>query len=166
MNLKKKLFAFLTSGLGVSVLFTIAAFAKEDKSLDGKSLTFVERLEYALQGTVTGLLMVFSVLALLWGIVSLMKVFFYDIPRKKKEKQEKLAQAVKGSIASGTDGAYTDAVSAPEQNADEGELLAVITAAVSAMIESEEYSDEFSGGFRVVSFKRNNTVAGKSWNKK
>ena len=45
---------------------------------------------------------------------------------------------------------------------DDGQLIAVITAAVAAMIESE-YKDEFSGGFRVVSFKRS---AKGAWNRK
>ena len=56
-------------------------------------------------------------------------------------------------------------VAAAEESAaeDEGELIAVITAAVAAMIESGDYKNEFVGGFRVVSFKR--TTSG-AWNKK
>ena len=46
---------------------------------------------------------------------------------------------------------------------DDGELIAVITAAIAAMIESGDYKNEFVGGFRVVSFKR--TTSG-AWNKK
>lgn len=166
MNFKKKLFAFLASGFCMSVLLSVVTYAKEDKDLDGKALTAMERLEYALQGMVTGLLTVFAVLALLWGIVSLMKVFFYDIPQKKKKKQEMLAQAVEASIDDNTD-AVPDQVTEQTlgQASDDGELLAVITAAVAAMINSGEYADEFAGGFRVVSFKRN-TSSGKSWNKK
>ena len=47
--------------------------------------------------------------------------------------------------------------------ADDGELIAVITAAIAAMIESGEYKDQFVGGFRVVSFKRSSSGA---WNRK
>ena len=46
---------------------------------------------------------------------------------------------------------------------DDGELIAVITAAIAATIESSEYKNEFVGGFRVVSFKRSEKTA---WNRK
>ena len=88
MNKVKKLRVFLTSSAAVSAFTAISVFA-EDSRLSGESLTLGERFEYALQGTVTGLLMVFAVLALLWGIVSLSKVIFYDIPRKRKANEEK-----------------------------------------------------------------------------
>ena len=51
----------------------------------------------------------------------------------------------------------------PSTAQDDGELVAVITAAVAAMIESSEYKNEFAGGFRVVSFKRSEKTA---WNRK
>ena len=50
-----------------------------------------------------------------------------------------------------------------EESADDGELAAVITAAIAAMLDSEEYKNEFVGGFRVVSFKRSEKTA---WNRK
>ena len=49
------------------------------------------------------------------------------------------------------------------QASDDGELAAVITAAIAAMIESGDYKNEFVGGFRVVSFKRSTQSA---WNRK
>ena len=55
-----------------------------------------------------------------------------------------------------------ETASAP-QTQDDGELIAVITAAIAAMIESGDYKNEFVGGFRVVSFKRN---TGGAWNRK
>ena len=64
------------------------ASGKLDQNLSGEDMGFGERLEYALQGTVTGLLMVFAVLGLLFGIISLSKVVFYDIPEKKKMKKQ------------------------------------------------------------------------------
>jgi hypothetical protein len=42
-------------------------------------------------------------------------------------------------------------------------IVAVITAAIAAMIESGDYGNEFAGGFRVVSFKRSTKGA---WNRK
>jgi len=135
------------------------AGGKLDQDMSGKDMSFGERLEYALQGTVTGLLMVFAVLGLLYGIVSLSKVVFYDIPENKKKKKQKAHAPVEVSVPAPTSAA------AAEESAveDDGELIAVITAAVAAMIESGDYKNEFAGGFRVVSFKRS---AKSAWNRK
>lgn len=158
MKTSKKvcLFALTTSVL--AVLSTIVAFA-EDKNIDGGKLTFAERLPYALQGTVTGLIMVFAVLALLWLVITISKVIFYDLPKKKANK------AARKDVVD-TEPEITAEISESIlaiHEANDGELIAVITAAVAAMIESGEYKDEFAGGFRVVSFKRS---SGKAWNRK
>lgn len=168
MKISKKIriFAFVTACL--MVLCSVTAFAAEklDQNMHGENLTFSERLEYAIQGTVTGMLMIFAVLGLLWGIIALSKVFFYDIPNKKKEeneKKQKLSAAVANTIENNNDiSAMNDsAVVSPTGN--DGEIVAVITAAIAAMLESEEYKNEFVGGFRVVSFKRSSPRA---WNRK
>lgn len=125
-------------------------------------LDFNERLGYAVQGTVTGILMVFSVLALLTLILYVSKFVFYDIPNRNKEKKiaEKDARIAASIAATHT----TESLEPiPEADQDDGELIAVITAAVAAMIDESEYKDEFSGGFRVVSFKRS---AKSAWNRK
>ena len=64
MNKLKKLRVFLASSAAVSAFTATSVFAKSG-DIAGDSLTLWERFEYALQGTVTGLLMVFAVLALL-----------------------------------------------------------------------------------------------------
>lgn len=178
-NKKIRIFA-LVCALFV-LLFTVAAFAtdvdapaenetvveteqasnKLDQNLHGGDMEFSERLEYALQGTVTGMLMVFAVLGLLFGIVSLSKVFLYDIPNREKNKGKKENKSAPAAapVAEPT----PVAASAVEESADEGEIAAVITAAIAAMLDSEEYKNEFVGGFRVVSFKRS---ANSAWNKK
>jgi len=99
------------------------------------------------------------VLGLLFGIISLSKVVFYDIPEKKKMKKQKVhtAPAVVAPTPAPAAAVEESAVQ------DDGELIAVITAAVAAMIESGDYKDEFAGGFRVVSFKRS---AQSAWNRK
>lgn len=137
----------------------------ELNEVHGSDLDFSDRLEYALQGTVTGLLMVFAVLALLAVVVTLSKVVLYDLPRKARaaaaaeakaeaEKEEEImAQAVPVAAP----------VAAHIAQADDGELIAVITAAVAAAIESGDYGSEFASGFRVVSFNRVNTG---TWNKR
>ena len=159
MKLGKKIrvIAFMLSVL--TVLSCITVFATDtnpSKDIDGKSMEFGERLEYALQGTVAGMLAIFAVLGLLAIIISLSKVVFYDLPRKREQNSKQVVVAPVVSVA--------DAAPVPVETVqDNGELVAVITAAVAAMIESSDYKNEFAGGFRVVSFKR--TASG-AWNKK
>ena len=187
MKFNKRLSIFALACALLVLLFTVAAFAtdaqdvsapvenetvveteqvksnKLDQNLHGGEMTFGERVEYTLQGTVTGMLMVFAVLGLLWGIISLSKVFLYDIPNRKKNKGREEKKIVVAPVSA------PEAVSAPaatpvaEESRDDGELAAVITAAIAAMLDSEEYKNEFVGGFRVVSFKRS---ANSAWNKK
>ena len=113
-----------------------------------------EAWEYAGQMTLLGMLMVFSVLAILWGVLVLFKLVFS--PRKKKvkqteEKKEEISQA---------------AVST-EENAsepDDTELVAVITAAIAAYMSEESGREITTDGFRVVSFHKANNR--RSWNSK
>ena len=130
-----------------------------------KPESFNDRLGYAVQGTVTGILMVFAVLTLLTLILYVSKYVFYDIPNRSKAKARDAENA--GSIQPAEPIVVSDPVpvtpAAPAEAQDDGELVAVITAAVAAMIESSEYKNEFVGGFRVVSFKRSEKTA---WNRK
>ncbi len=141
----------------------VADEGKLDMGLKPES--FNDRLGYAVQGTVTGILMVFAVLTLLCLILYASKLFFYDIPNKKKEKEiAKKNARVAASIAVEKEKSESEEpVSAPVEAQSDGELAAVITAAIAAMIESGEYKNEFVGGFRVVSFKRSTNSA---WNRK
>ncbi len=121
-----------------------------------------ERAQLALQGTVTGMIMVFAVLGLLAVIVSLSKF----ILNRDQSKNKNEAQAQTPAAAPTPAPVATPAPAAPAPTAavtDDGELAAVITAAIAAMIESGDYKNEFVGGFRVVSFKR--TTSG-AWNRK
>ena len=159
---KIRIFALVTAIL--TILGSVSAFA-EDKALDGSQLSFSERAGYALQGTVTGLLMVFAVLSLLWGVVSVSKVIFYTIPKKKAESERQ--KTIKSSAVAEQENVAPVQVAPADTEAngttDDSELAAVITAAIAAMLESEEYKNEFVGGFRVVSFKRSTQGA---WNRK
>ena len=112
-----------------------------------------KRIEYAITVTVQGMLMIFAVLALLWGVVAVFKVFLHDIPEKRKAKKAALASAV-------AQVAQPEPEIVPEPDEDEGEIVAAITAAIAAVLQSEEYADEFASGFRVVSFQRK----GGAWN--
>ena len=175
MKLFRKISIILAIALVLSVTFSINVFATEDANeavteaatesnkldmdLSGGDLSMNERLEYALQGTVTGMLMIFLVLGLLAAIVSLSKVVFYDIPNKKKAANEATSAPV--VVAEPTVEEENDEIIAAE---DDTQLAAVITAAIAAMLDSEQYANEFKSGFRVVSFKRVNTNG--AWNKK
>ena len=81
---------------------------------------------------------VFFVLILLWGIISLFSVFA-DSGKKKKDEKETPAAA------------ENTVQETAEPESDEGELVAVITAAVEAYRASE---GKAGLPYRVVSFKR------------
>ena len=115
-----------------------------------------QRIEYAVTVTLQGMLMIFAVLSLLWGVVAVFKVFLHDIPAKKAAKQAALAKAV-AEVAAPV--AEPQAEDVPAE--DEGEIVAAITAAIAAMLQSDEYNGQFASGFRVVSFTRK----GGAWNK-
>ena len=113
-----------------------------------------ERIIYSLEMTLMGLGAVFGVLAIIWAVLALFKVFATASAKKAaKEKASAPAPAVVPS-----------AVAAPEQSGDDATVAAII-AAISAYISSDEkLSEEYSGGFRVVSFKKVRDKA--SWNQK
>ena len=163
----KKIICLALTVVMVFAMLSITASAadKLDKNMSGADMSFGERFEYAMQGTVTGMLMIFAVLGLLWGIVSLSKVFLYDMPNRKKEEKPKRRKGKK--VVMVEDDEEISASFDPSQITppvhDDGEIAAVITAAIAAMLDSEEYKNEFVGGFRVVSFKRSTERA---WNKK
>ena len=176
MKIMKKIGAFalvvilLFSVMSISVLAAGDAqdgATQESGKLDMglKPEGFNDRLGYAVQGTVTGILMVFSVLTLLCLILYASKLVFYDIPNKKNEKAAaaKAAKIAASVAAKEEKSEVAEPAAEPVAVQDDGELIAVITAAVAAMIESGEYKNEFVGGFRVVSFKRSEKTA---WNRK
>ena len=114
------------------------------------------RLVLAGQMVIIGMGMVFAVLAILWGVLLLFKLIFARPEPKKKVDSTPAAVAP----------AAVTPVAEPivvAQEADDGELIAVITAAVAAYIASEE-PEAYQGGFKVVSFRREN--GGRSWNLK
>ena len=100
-----------------------------------------------------GMGMVFLVLAILWLVLIIFKKLLYK-GDSKTEKPKKTAPPVEV--------APTPSAS-PVAPTDDAQLIAVITAAVAAAIESDEdLSAEFIGGFRVVSFQKKSGKT--SWN--
>ncbi len=98
------------------------------------------KLSMGLQTMLLGMLIVFSVLAVLWLSLLLFKVFFYTLPNKAhhQKKEPTLTAVVKEAPASMTPAACADA-----------ELVAAITAAIAAA-----QSEESTARFRVVAFRR------------
>lgn len=114
-----------------------------------------DRIEWAISVTLQGMLMIFAVLALLWGVVAIFKVFLHDIPAKRAEKKAKLSAAVEQTPVPVKP---TEPVIVAQ---DDGEIVAAITAAIAVVLQGEEYKGQFESGFRVVSFTRK----GGAWNK-
>lgn len=121
-----------------------------------------ERVVEGLQTLVLGLGMVFAVLALLWGVLAIFKVIFYDLPEKKKKAQsgetKKADEAEKTKAQPASEVVPTQAYTAVQ---DDGAVIAAITA---ALTEYFAESGTYTGGFRVVSFRKSQT--GSAWNKK
>lgn len=113
-----------------------------------------ERLALAGQMTLIGMGMIFAVLAILWGVLVIFKLIFTRKPKKKTKNAEEL----KAESAVAPTPAVVENV-----ETDDGELIAVITAAVAAYrADTEDEAD--AGSFRVVSFRRTN--GGRAWNSK
>ena len=109
------------------------------------------RVSYAIRMTVLGMGMVFSVLALLWLVLVIFKNALTEKPSKAKAEE-----------ASEPAPAPAPAVT-PVPAGDDPAIVAAITAAIAATIDSDPaLSQQFAGGFRVVSFKKKSGKT--SWN--
>lgn len=109
------------------------------------------RVSYAIRMTVLGVGMVFAVLALLWLVLVIFKNALAEKPSKAKAEE-----------ASEPAPAPAPAVT-PVLAGDDPAIVAAITAAIAATIDSDPaLSQQFAGGFRVVSFKKKSGKT--SWN--
>ena len=111
-----------------------------------------ERLALAGQMTLLGMGMVFAVLAILWAVLVVFKLIFAKPEPKKKAEPAPRSEPV----------VIPEPVAVEEQ-ADDGELIAILTAAIVAY-EASCGNEVAPGDFRVVSFRRAN--GGKAWNSK
>lgn len=93
--------------------------------LTGKGITLAEALSTGGKVTVLGLAIVFSVLIVLMLILMLFKVIFYKDPKKQAKKAQSAEEAAPQSAA-------------PQVN--EEELIAVLTAAVAASLNTSTYN--------------------------
>lgn len=120
--------------------------------------------------TLVGMAAIFVVLALLWGAIEIMHATIHKgekkpdtngeptkkettvkAHREKKPKQEKKAKKQPNAAHAADDAAIAAAIAAAlAASEDDGAVVAAIIAAISAKLADEGYT----GGFRVVSFKR------------
>ena len=109
------------------------------------------RISYAIRMTVLGMGMVFAVLALLWLVLVIFKNALAEKPAKAKvEEASEPAPAPAPAVT-------------PAPAGDDPAIIAAITAAIAATIDSDPaLSQQFAGGFRVVSFKKKSGKT--SWN--
>ncbi len=96
-----------------------------------------EALLFGLAILVIGMVTVFTVLCILWLFLYLFKLFFHELPTKKAAKKK--SAPVISTVEKTTD----------DKKVDDGELIAVIAAAI-AMAES----DNSGMKFKVVSFRK------------
>lgn len=146
--------------MNLNVLETMALAVGKDEPFAPFS---AEAWKFAGQMTLMGIGMVFSVLAILWAVLTVFKLVFAG-KTKQSPKPERTKKAERGvsQAASPSDDAISAVLAAGVQayrDDQERELIAVITAAVAAY-RSEEGE---AGGFRVVSFKR--ASGSRSWNR-
>ena len=100
-------------------------------------------MQYMSQGlpiAIIGYCMVFVVLAILWGVIEIMRIILS--PKKPKVEKTTEVKTVQPEV---------QAVAAEEEHVDEGELVAVLTAAVAASLNTSTYN------LRIKSFKRIDT---------
>lgn len=103
----------------------------------------LEKLSQGVPIAIIGYVMVFVVLAILWAVIELMRVLL--TPKKSKPADNKVEE-----IKSAEPAEPVQTV-AEEEQVDEGELVAVLTAAVAASLNTSTYN------LRIKSFKRIDT---------
>lgn len=117
--------------------------------LMNSTMTFGERLKMGLEVTLFGMAVVFAVLILLWGILEVFRVIFYELPKKKAAEAEVKTTETAEPAPAPIEAAET--VVEEESETDDAELVAAITAAISVVMDKPQTS------FRVVSFRRTAT---------
>ena len=101
-----------------------------------------------IQTFILGMLTVFAVLAILWGCLEVFRYVFYTIPEKKKAEANRAPQPAVEADAKVVE-------SAPVADTDDGEIVAAIIAAITAMRDEEAAESGVApGAFRVVSFRK------------
>ena len=111
-------------------------------ALTANGRPFMENAKEAGTVTLLGMAAIFSVLALLWMMIEIMHRL---VVRPPKQVEKKVPDASEQKVS-----APAAPASAAPAVQNDGALVAAITAAISAAMAEEGYT----GGFRVVSFRR------------
>nr|MBQ4318348.1 OadG family protein [Clostridia bacterium] len=130
---------------------SVLALASGMGSSIDTSVPISERLGIGLELLIVGMGTVFSVLLILWGVLALFKVFFYDMKNKDAKPAEKKPEPKPAAPTAAPEPVQ------PAAQADDGELIAAITAAVAAYLDAEAQAQglpQCDTKFRVVSFRR------------
>ena len=128
--------------------------------LTANNMSFSESFGYAMRMLIVGLGMVFAVLAILWAVLEISRVAFYEAPKRRREAEVAEHKAEVRTAPAVASAAPAPAPVVAPKNDDV--LIAVITAAVAAAMAEEGTSP--ATGFRVVSFRR--TGGNHAWNRK
>lgn len=114
-----------------------------------RSVPMSERLFMGIKTLILGMGIVMLVLAFLWGILELFKVLFYDIPNKRGTQTPVVPEI--------EDIPVSEPVEDYAADSSDDEIIAVISAAITACREAEP-DNKYTGGFRVVSFRKQNNA--------
>jgi hypothetical protein len=137
-------------------MFNVAMLAAR---ADGTYLPFsADAWKEAGQMTLMGMLMIFAVLATLWGVLAIFKLIFAGKTANVSAPKTKTVKADPAPVQT------QEKVNIIAQNAANDELIAVLTAAVAAYMAEENGGEVSTSGFRVVSFHR--VGGGRAWNSK
>ncbi len=125
----------------------IVALANTAESMkDQIGETFGERASVAISVTLLGMIAIFAVLSILWGVIELLHLLL-NRGNKTETPTEKAVETPKPIATSAKTVAPKKPTATPK---NDDALIAVITAAVASAMAEEGYT----GGFRVVSFRR------------
>ena len=100
-----------------------------------ETMGFLDAFSFGGQTALIGMATVFSVLIIIWGALSIFKLFLYDIPNKKKNEEPIVVE--------------TKVQPVNDVKSDNSEIVAVIAAAIAAA-----EADSNGAKFKVVSFRR------------
>lgn len=142
--------------MNIPVLY-IPALSDVASSMD-TSTPLVDRMAIGIEISLLGLATVFIVLILLMIFLNICKYIFYTLPNKRRNNSIKEAELPVGD----TENSETISDSLENDNADETEIIAVITAAVAAYMDdyngddnkNNENTEKNNLKFKVVSFKK------------
>ena len=110
---------------------------------------FSDKVKFALQNSLLGILITFSVLVLLFVVVKIVASVISG--KQNKESSTAPAEKKEAPVAAPAPAAVPAPVAKSDDN---GELIAAITAAISLMLEAEGKDPR---GFKVVSFRRSSS---------